>query len=295
MMRGCAWDRERERRERKNEEQNSLSEKSSLSVPPRRPLHAHTFCPPSLRVATLISIPCPHPFFSSPASSSSSSTVAASVCNFDPMYLRVSSFHGSCKKGGVDTCALCGLKNESQYVHDKIYIYMCVRRNVVPLLPFVRLYILFLRPVSRGKSERGEERRVLWPFLCGAPGAPSRLYVVASFSAGICNTDGGSDVPDTTSSSSSSMLAISQHDKSFQPAPASIPFLFSSLPFPSLCPRVYTCTNLVSSLPYLSQSLLLLLFFSFFLLLAGIGRMVTRRRRDRGGGRRFYPEQLEFA
>lgn len=139
---------------------------------------------------------------------------------------------------------------------------MCVCRNVVPLLPFVRLYILFLRPVSRGKSERGEERRVLWPFLCGAPGAPSRLYVVASFSAGICNTDGGSDVPDTTSSSSSSsMLAISQHDKSFQPAPASIPFLFSSLPFPSLCPRVYTCTNLVSSLPYLSQSLLLLLFF----------------------------------
>lgn len=224
----------------------------------------HMFCPPSLRVATLISIPCPpvlllpRVFFFL--------LLAASVCNFDPMYLRVSPFHGSCKKGGVDTCALCGLKNESQYVHDKIYIYMCVRRNVVPLLPFVRLYILFLRPVSRGKgkSERGEqERRVLWPFLCGAPGAPSRLYVVASFSAGICNTDGGSDVPDTTSSSSSSssMLAISQHDKSFQPAPASIPFLFSSLPFPSLCPRVYTCTNLVSSLPYLSQSLLLLLFF----------------------------------
>lgn len=173
---------------------------------------------------------------------------------------------------------------------------MCVRRNVVPLLPFVRLYILFLRPVSRGNSERGEERRVLWPFLCGAPGAPSRLYVVASFSAGICNTDGGSDVPDTTSSSSSSssMLAISQHDKSFQPAPASIPFLFSSLPFP-LPPCVYVYQPRVLSPLSIPVAAPPPFFFSFFLLLAGIGRMVTRRRRDRGGGRRFYPEQLEFA
>lgn len=155
-----------------------------------------------------------------------------------------------------------------------IYIY----RNVVPFL-LLYVYILFLHPFREGK---GREERVLWPFLCGAPGAPSRLYVVASFSAGICNTDGGSDVPDTTSSSST-MLAISQHDKSFQPAPASIPFL-SSLPFAPVCIPT-------SCPPPIGAPRPLFLFFFFSLLLAGIGRMVTRRR----GGRRFYPEQLEFA
>lgn len=154
------------------------------------------------------------------------------------------------------------------------YIY----RNVVPFL-LLYVYILFLHPFREGK---GREERVLWPFLCGAPGAPSRLYVVASFSAGICNTDGGSDVPDTTSSSST-MLAISQHDKSFQPAPASIPFL-SSLPFAPVCIPT-------SCPPPIGAPRPLFLFFFFSLLLAGIGRMVTRRR----GGRRFYPEQLEFA
>lgn len=116
----------------------------------------HMFCPPSLRVATLISIPCPpvlllpRVFFFL--------LLAASVCNFDPMYLRVSPFHGSCKKGGVDTCALCGLKNESQYVHDKIYIYICVYAEMS--YPFYRLYVstsFFSVPFREGRAR--EERR----------------------------------------------------------------------------------------------------------------------------------------
>lgn len=114
----------------------------------------HMFCPPSLRVATLISIPCPpvlllpRVFFFL--------LLAASVCNFDPMYLRVSSFHGSCKKGGVDTCALCGLKNESQYVHDKIYIYIyvCMQKCRTPSTVCTSLH-----PFSPSRFEREERER----------------------------------------------------------------------------------------------------------------------------------------
>lgn len=134
--------------------------------------------------------------------------------------------------------------------------------------PFYRCTSTSFFSVSRGKGNANSERREgIMAIPMRRPRCAFEAYVVASFSAGICNTDGGSD---TTSSSCSSSCSRSLNTIS----PFNRHRLRSrfSLLFP-LPPRVYVHQ------PPLSQSVLLVLFFLFFpLLLAGIGRMVTRRR-----------------
>lgn len=147
-------------------------------------------------------------------------------------------------------------------MHDKIYIYMCVYAEMS--YPFYRLYVstsFFSVPFREGTA-REERRGGYYGHSYAAPPVRLRGCTLWPLSAQ------GSAIP-----MGAPMYPI-QRPPPPPPPPCSrslntiSPFnrhrlrsRFSSLLFPSLCPRVYTCTNLVSSLPYLSQSLLLLLFF----------------------------------
>lgn len=154
-MRGCAWDRETGGGKTKSKIRYRKNRALCRATAPTSP-RTHVFCPPLLVLShfyspalvasvllsssaqTHTSSPSPSCLLLLPSFSTSprlaSPTVGTSVCNFDPMYLS-SPFpgtHGSCstrvrEKGEEGRRYVCvvrlgtAAKNESQYVHDKIY------------------------------------------------------------------------------------------------------------------------------------------------------------------------------
>lgn len=111
------------------------------------------------------------------------------------------------------------------------YIYIYVRRNVVPLLPLY-VYILFLR-FEREREREQREKGGYYGHSYAAPPVRLRGLRCGLFQRRDLQYRWGLRYNVLL------LLAISQHDKSFQPAPASIPFL-SSLPFAPACVRAPT-------------------------------------------------------
>lgn len=183
MRGGCAWDRERERERQgggktKSKIRYRKNRALCCATAPTSP-RTHTFCPllvlshfysPALVASVLLSSTNPYlfslplrVFFFFPRSPPrlASPTVGTSVCNFDPVYLSslFPGTHGSCstrvreKEEEEEEEGRCvvrlgtAAKNESQYVHDKIYTQKCR----TPSCPFSR----------EGKGQRGKRGGVL--------------------------------------------------------------------------------------------------------------------------------------
>lgn len=192
---------------RKNEEQNSLSEKSSSAVLPRRPLHAHMLPPVGTRSNSLVMLYLSfsswwirhtfHPALVAPSSRhrqsprvfffSRSSNVRLAQC----WHIRVTSipciFLLCCPRHTVHvarvprrrpgrTCALCGLAQPRRTSRN-----MCTIKYTQKCLPATYVYILFLRSVgsTRSAETSGKEthtaRESIMAYLCGVPGAPPPL------------------------------------------------------------------------------------------------------------------------
>lgn len=143
-------------------------------------------------------------------------------------------------------CALCGLAQPRRTTSN-----MCTIKYTQKYLlaTYVRLHPFSPSPWL------DRERTGIMAYLYAAPATPPPLSAQGSA------IPMGFHVPDARPS----MVAISQHDKSFQPAPASIPFLS----FSPLLTRSCTCTTVASHPPPPLR-----LFFILFFFARGIGRML---------------------